>query len=109
MLEQTVQLCDQKRRKSSLFAKMTLKKTNYDEWTPDEIHAELCYSESLLLRAILTFIEDDNLMGFVKGGMKIRTCLASYKFVQPNSINASYETNTNSMVLIVFPGSVQIF
>jgi hypothetical protein len=45
----------------------------------EEIHAELCYAECLLLRAVLTFIEDENLISFVKGGLRMRSCLNAYK------------------------------
>ena len=44
-----------------------------------EVHAELNYAESLLLRALLTFIQDENLISFVKGGLKIRECYKIYK------------------------------
>lgn len=47
----------------------------------EEIHAELCYAECLLLRAVLTFMEDETLISFLKGGMKIRQCYQSYKWV----------------------------
>jgi len=45
------------------------------------MHAELCYAEVLLLRALLSFIEDETLMSLVKGGIKIRQCYQSYKWV----------------------------
>ena len=45
----------------------------------EEIHAELCYAECLLIRALLTFIQDENLISFVKGGLKIRECYKVYK------------------------------
>eukprot|EP00057_Strongylocentrotus_purpuratus_P007116 XP_011661590.1 PREDICTED: tetratricopeptide repeat protein 39B [Strongylocentrotus purpuratus] len=45
----------------------------------EEVHAELCYAESLLERAILSFIQDDNLINFIKGGLKIRNGYHSYK------------------------------
>jgi hypothetical protein len=47
----------------------------------EEIHAELCYAECLLERALLTFLQDENLISFVKGGLKIRQCYHSYKYV----------------------------
>ncbi|KAL8600738.1 hypothetical protein ACOMHN_057326 [Nucella lapillus] len=52
---------------------------NYDEFTEEEAHAELIYAESLLIRALLTFIQDENLISFVKGGLKIRECYKIYK------------------------------
>ncbi|XP_072032025.1 tetratricopeptide repeat protein 39B-like isoform X2 [Amphiura filiformis] len=56
-----------------------VRRPNYDNYTDDEVHSELCYAESLLERAILTFIQDDNLISFLKGGMKIRSGYQSYK------------------------------
>lgn len=49
----------------------------------DQIHAELCYAESLLFKAALTFTEDETMMSFVKGGLKIRSCYQSYKYIKP--------------------------
>uniref|UniRef100_A0A914VPI5 Tetratricopeptide repeat protein 39B n=1 Tax=Plectus sambesii TaxID=2011161 RepID=A0A914VPI5_9BILA len=50
--------------------------------TDEEMHAELCYAECLLLRALLTFVQDENLSSFVKGAMKIRSCYQSYRECQ---------------------------
>ncbi|KAJ9575327.1 hypothetical protein L9F63_025722, partial [Diploptera punctata] len=44
-----------------------------------EIHAELCYAEALLLKSMLTFVEDETLVSFIKAGLKIRSCFNSYK------------------------------
>jgi len=52
---------------------------SYDELTEDEKHAELCYTECLFLDALLTFIQDDNLISFVYGAIKIRSCYQNYK------------------------------
>lgn len=52
---------------------------NYEMYTDIELHAELCYAEVLLLRAILTFMEDEELMSFVKGSLKIKQCYSGYK------------------------------
>lgn len=52
---------------------------NYEQYTEIEAHAELCSAEALLLKAMLTFIEDETLTSLIKGGMKIRTCFNSYK------------------------------
>ena len=46
-----------------------------------EKHAELCYAEVLLLRAVLTLCEDENLVSFVKAGLKVRSCYQSFRFV----------------------------
>lgn len=60
-------------------------KPNYEQYTEIEAHAELCSAEALLLRALLTFIEDETLTSLIKGGIKIRTCFNSYKYVLVDS------------------------
>lgn len=45
----------------------------------EEVHAELCFAESLLLKALLSFIEDETLVSFIRAGLKIRSCFNSYK------------------------------
>nr|XP_045606652.1 tetratricopeptide repeat protein 39B-like isoform X2 [Procambarus clarkii] len=80
-LKQSVEVCNRYRRKNTLgesLGKM-VKKVDYNLFTKEEIHAELCYAECLLLRAVLTFMEDETLISFLKGGMKIRACYQSYK------------------------------
>lgn len=51
----------------------------YKVLTDQEIHAELCYAEALLTRAILTFFHDETLTSFIRGAFKIRTCFQSFK------------------------------
>uniref|UniRef100_A0A8C6PIF8 Tetratricopeptide repeat protein 39B n=1 Tax=Nothobranchius furzeri TaxID=105023 RepID=A0A8C6PIF8_NOTFU len=45
----------------------------------EEMHAELCYAECLLQKATLTFVQDENMISFIKGGIKIRTSYQIYK------------------------------
>ena len=56
---------------------------DYNQYTEMEMHAELCYAEVLLLRAILTLCEDENLVSFVKAGLKVRSCFQSFRLAQP--------------------------
>ena len=39
-----------------------------------ELHARLVYAEAVLIRAILTFTQDQGLIGFISGGLKMREC-----------------------------------
>lgn len=80
-LKQCLAVCNRYRKKSTLTESIgkTFKRPNYDQYTEMEIHAELCSAEALLLKALLTFIEDETLTSLIKGGMKIRTCYNSYK------------------------------
>ncbi|XP_066453706.1 tetratricopeptide repeat protein 39A isoform X2 [Eleutherodactylus coqui] len=50
-----------------------------DQFTEEEIHAEVCYAECLLLRAALTFLQDENMVSFIKGGIKVRNSYQTYK------------------------------
>ncbi|KAI6184421.1 hypothetical protein M3Y97_00594400 [Aphelenchoides bicaudatus] len=50
--------------------------------TDHEIHAELCYAESLLFRAILTFFYDETLTSFIRGALRIRSCFQSFRECQ---------------------------
>ena len=56
-----------------------LRKPDYDTYTDVEVHAELCFAEVLLLKAVLSLCEDETLMSFVKAGMKVRTCYQSFR------------------------------
>lgn len=80
-LKLCLNVCNRFRKKNTISESIgkTFKKTNYDNFTELEVHAELCSAEALLLKALLTFIEDETLSSMIKGGMKIRTCFNSYK------------------------------
>uniref|UniRef100_A0A452RND7 Tetratricopeptide repeat protein 39B n=1 Tax=Ursus americanus TaxID=9643 RepID=A0A452RND7_URSAM len=51
------------------------KKCTVVESFSKEMHAEICYAECLLQKAALTFVQDENMINFIKGGLKIRTIL----------------------------------
>uniref|UniRef100_A0AAY4CGE7 Tetratricopeptide repeat domain 39A n=1 Tax=Denticeps clupeoides TaxID=299321 RepID=A0AAY4CGE7_9TELE len=48
-------------------------------FTSAELHAEVCYAECLLQRAALTFLQDENMISFIKGGIKVRNSYQTYK------------------------------
>ncbi|XP_006803394.2 tetratricopeptide repeat protein 39A [Neolamprologus brichardi] len=62
-------ICQRQRKKSS-FSK---------NFTEEELHAEVCYAECLLQRAALTFLQDENMISFIKGGIKVRNSYQTYK------------------------------
>lgn len=80
-LKQCITVCNRYRKKNTFSESLgkIVKKTNYDQYSPEEIHAELCYAEALLLKSMLTFVEDETLVSFIKAGLKIRSCFNSYK------------------------------
>ncbi|XP_066586378.1 tetratricopeptide repeat protein 39B-like [Prorops nasuta] len=80
-LTKSINVCSKHRKHRTITQNIgkIVKRTNYDAYTAEEVHAELCYAESLLLKAVLTFVEDETLVSLVKAGLKIRTCFLSYK------------------------------
>ena len=40
----------------------------------DELHGKLVYAEALLTRALVTFIQDQGLLSFISGALKIKEC-----------------------------------
>ncbi|XP_015781978.1 tetratricopeptide repeat protein 39A isoform X1 [Tetranychus urticae] len=52
---------------------------NYNGYTDEECHAELCYAKSLLLWGLVTVLEDQSIYGFINGALKIRASHQSYK------------------------------
>ncbi|XP_046746386.1 tetratricopeptide repeat protein 39B-like [Diprion similis] len=83
-LKQCMSVCQKHRRKNTIAQNIgkIVKKANYDSYTTEELHAELCYAEALLIKSLLTFMEDETLVSFVKAGFKIRTCYLSFKECQ---------------------------
>lgn len=81
-LRQTRDVCNKYRHKNSItrtLGKMVGTRTNYDSFTEEQVHAELCFAEGLLLKAMLSFVEDETLVSFIKASLKIRSCFAMYK------------------------------
>jgi hypothetical protein len=80
-LKQCLHICQKFRKKNTISESIgkTFKRNNFGDYTELEAHAELCFAEALLLKAMLTFVEDETLSSMIKGGMKIRTCFNSYK------------------------------
>lgn len=64
-----------------------VRKPDYNQYTDNEVHAELCYAEVLLLKAVLTLCEDETLVSFVKAGLKVRSCYQSYRYGQLSMSN----------------------
>uniref|UniRef100_A0A672GGN0 Tetratricopeptide repeat protein 39A-like n=1 Tax=Salarias fasciatus TaxID=181472 RepID=A0A672GGN0_SALFA len=46
-----------------------------------DLHAEVCFAECQLQRAALTFLQDENMVSFIKGGIKVRNSYMIYKEV----------------------------
>uniref|UniRef100_A0A672I5K0 Tetratricopeptide repeat domain 39A n=1 Tax=Salarias fasciatus TaxID=181472 RepID=A0A672I5K0_SALFA len=60
-----------------------------------ELHAEVCYAECLLQRAALTFLQDENMISFIKGGIKVRNSYQTYKELHTVLQSAGYTHSDN--------------
>ncbi|KAI1727356.1 tetratricopeptide repeat protein 39B [Ditylenchus destructor] len=56
----------------------------YKVLTEGQIHAELCYAESLMFRAILTFFYDESLVSFIKGSFKRMPSNSEFRLLERN-------------------------
>ncbi|KAM3597328.1 uncharacterized protein V6R79_003138 [Siganus canaliculatus] len=69
------EVCQRFRRKSANLAS----KSVGESLTEVQLHAEVCYAECQLQRAALTFLQDENMVSFIKGGIKVRNSYLIYK------------------------------
>ncbi|XP_060061891.1 tetratricopeptide repeat protein 39A isoform X2 [Erinaceus europaeus] len=81
MMKEAQLLCQRHRKKSSVTDSFSnlMHRPSMDQFTEEEIHAEVCYAECLLQRAALTFLQDENMVSFIKGGIKVRNSYQTYK------------------------------
>uniref|UniRef100_A0A671PND7 Tetratricopeptide repeat protein 39B n=1 Tax=Sinocyclocheilus anshuiensis TaxID=1608454 RepID=A0A671PND7_9TELE len=76
-IKEALQTCQRFRKRNSVVGSISslMSKQSPDSLKADEMHAEICYAECLLQKATLTFVQDENMISFIKGGIKIRTTL----------------------------------
>ncbi|XP_015786877.1 tetratricopeptide repeat protein 39B [Tetranychus urticae] len=77
-LKHVIDLYQIKKYQSNSVARVVWK-PNYNNYTEDQIHAELVYAEAQLMIALMTFLQDQNLISLVKGALRIRSCFQTYK------------------------------
>ncbi|XP_068178207.1 tetratricopeptide repeat protein 39B-like [Antennarius striatus] len=82
-LGESLQTCQRFRKKVGIIETITSLwyRTPAEKPTEVEMHAELCYAEALMQKAVLTFL-DESIISFIKGGMRIRNSYLIYKDCQ---------------------------
>ncbi|CAG11466.1 unnamed protein product [Tetraodon nigroviridis] len=107
-LRESLQTCQRFRKKSGFME--TIATFWYgqptENFTEEQIHAELCYAEVLLQKAALTFL-DESLISFIKGGMKIRHSYQIYKDCQDLS-NVLEDSEKQKSTYVHFKGGVNM-
>ncbi|KAG8595502.1 hypothetical protein GDO81_001539 [Engystomops pustulosus] len=80
-MKEALQTCQRFRKRNSVVESLSnlVSKQSGDQLSEEEMHAEICYAECLLQKAALTFVQDENMINFIKGGLKIRTSYQIYK------------------------------
>uniref|UniRef100_A0A672VCG8 Tetratricopeptide repeat protein 39B n=1 Tax=Strigops habroptila TaxID=2489341 RepID=A0A672VCG8_STRHB len=80
-MKEALQTCQRFRKRSTVVESLSslVSKQSVDQLSEEEMHAEICYAECLLQKAGLIFVQDENMINFIKGGLKIRTSYQIYK------------------------------
>lgn len=98
-MRDALQTCQKYRKKSTVVESFSslLSRGSLEQMTEEEMHAEICYAECLLQKAALTFVQDENMINFIKGGLKIRTsyhiykeCLSILHILQKNRVEQQF-------------------
>uniref|UniRef100_A0A8C3FZL0 Tetratricopeptide repeat protein 39B n=1 Tax=Cyclopterus lumpus TaxID=8103 RepID=A0A8C3FZL0_CYCLU len=107
-LGESLQTCQKFRKKTGIVETLTSLWTRQpaDNLTEEEMHAELCYAEILLQKAALTFL-DETIIGFIKGGMRIRNSYQIFKDCQA-LVNVTKDIKNQKSTYIHFKGGVNM-
>ncbi|XP_070351482.1 tetratricopeptide repeat protein 39B isoform X5 [Equus asinus] len=98
-MKDALQTCQRYRKKNTVIESFSslLSRGSLEQLTEEEMHAEICYAECLLQKAALTFVQDENMINFIKGGLKIRTsyqiykeCLSILHVIQKNKVEQQF-------------------
>ncbi|XP_051946979.1 tetratricopeptide repeat protein 39B-like isoform X1 [Xyrauchen texanus] len=108
-IKEALHTCQRFRKRSSVAHSISslMSRQTPGSLKDEEMHAEICYAECLLQKATLTFVQDENMISFIKGGIKIRTSYQIYKDCQ-NVLNMSQGVGGDSEAFKQFEGGVKI-
>ncbi|XP_072129862.1 tetratricopeptide repeat protein 39A isoform X1 [Mobula birostris] len=90
-------VCQKFRKKNTVADSINnlMNRQSAEHFTEEEMHAEVCYAECLLQRAALTFLQDENMISFIKGGIKVRNSYQTYKELLNIVQSSSYTKGEN--------------
>ncbi|KAJ8262194.1 hypothetical protein GJAV_G00163570 [Gymnothorax javanicus] len=108
-IKEALQTCQRFRKKNTMVESISslVSKQASDNLKDEQIHAEICYAECLLQKATLTFVQDENMISFIKGGIKIRTSYQIYKECQ-HILNMSQDLGSSNETFRQFEGGVKL-
>ncbi|KAM4611478.1 tetratricopeptide repeat protein 39B [Polymixia lowei] len=108
-IKDALHTCQRFRKRNSVVGSLSnlVSKQSHEHLREEEMHAEICYAECLLQKATLTFVQDENMISFIKGGIKMRTSYQIYKDCQ-NVLNVTRDLASNSDLFRQFEGGVKL-
>ncbi|XP_037396814.1 tetratricopeptide repeat protein 39B isoform X1 [Pygocentrus nattereri] len=108
-IKEALHTCQRFRKRNSMVESLSslVSKQSCDSLKAEEMHAEICYAECLLQKATLTFVQDENMISFIKGGIKIRTSYQIYKDCQ-HVLNMSQGVDGETDTFTQFEGGVKL-
>ncbi|XP_062985313.1 tetratricopeptide repeat protein 39B isoform X2 [Elgaria multicarinata webbii] len=108
-MKEALQTCQKFRKRNTVVESLSslVLKQSVDQLSEEEMHAELCYAECLLQKAALTFVQDENMINFIKGGLKIRTSYQIYKECH-QVLQMSQDSKSKNEIFHQFEGGVQL-
>ncbi|XP_058887747.1 tetratricopeptide repeat protein 39B-like isoform X1 [Acipenser ruthenus] len=109
VMKDALQTCQRFRKKNTVVESISnlVSKQAADQFKEEEMHADLCYAECLLQKAALTFLQDENMINFIKGGLKIRTSYQIYKECQ-QLLNMTQDLSGKNETYCQFEGGVNL-
>ncbi|XP_007237432.1 tetratricopeptide repeat protein 39B [Astyanax mexicanus] len=108
-IKEALHTCHRFRKRNSMVESLSslVSKQSSDRLKEEQMHAEICYAECLLQKATLTFVQDENMISFIKGGIKIRTSYQIYKDCQ-HVLNMSQGVGGDTDTFAQFEGGVKL-
>ncbi|KAM5317905.1 tetratricopeptide repeat protein 39B-like isoform 1-T2 [Glossophaga mutica] len=95
--KEALKTCNNFRRKGRMISFSRLvSKHGIKSVKEEELHAEVCYAECLILKSTVTFMQDENILGFLKSGISLGLSHQIYKDCQqiltqiPNKQSKTY-------------------
>uniref|UniRef100_A0A672ZCR2 Tetratricopeptide repeat protein 39B n=1 Tax=Sphaeramia orbicularis TaxID=375764 RepID=A0A672ZCR2_9TELE len=66
-IKEALHTCQRFRKRNSMVGSLSSLISKQSNLQEEEMHAEICYAECLLQKATLTFVQDENMISFIKG------------------------------------------
>ncbi|KAM4808881.1 tetratricopeptide repeat protein 39B isoform 2-T2 [Rhinophrynus dorsalis] len=109
-MKEALQTCQRFRKRNTVVESLSnlVSKQTGEQLSEEEMHAEICYAECLLQKAALTFVQDENMINFIKGGLKIRTSYQIYKECHHVLHSAMTQDKSSSETRHQFEGGVKL-